>query len=95
MRIWIIEKVTDDTANMIAFCCTQVVEIVDRYDNDCVPEDYKNKLLEFIQNGDTNKTCTKKFTVSSLISLFMILFRGIWTFVFFSFPFNRKKNYFC
>lgn len=43
----------------------QVVEIVDRYDEDCVPSNYSYNKLAFIQSSKTNKTCTKRLIVSS------------------------------
>lgn len=44
----------------------QVVEIVDRYDKDCVPSTYNGSMLEFIQSSETNKTCIKTLTVSAI-----------------------------
>lgn len=40
-----------------------MVEIVDRYDADCIPEPMRNDMLAFIQNTETNKTCTRSLTV--------------------------------
>ncbi|XP_057972110.1 ALA-interacting subunit 1-like isoform X2 [Malania oleifera] len=40
-----------------------VVEIVDRYDRDCVPASYSNNLLAYIQSTETNKTCTRSLIV--------------------------------
>ncbi|XP_020535786.2 ALA-interacting subunit 3-like isoform X1 [Jatropha curcas] len=45
------------------FASEHVVEIVDRYDEDCIPPDYSNNSLEYIQSNKTNKTCTRKLTV--------------------------------
>jgi len=36
------------------FLHTQVVEIEDRYDSDCIPS---NDTIAFIQSSETNKTC--------------------------------------
>uniref|UniRef100_A0A0D9VNT1 ALA-interacting subunit n=1 Tax=Leersia perrieri TaxID=77586 RepID=A0A0D9VNT1_9ORYZ len=38
----------------------EIVELVDRYDANCVPASDK---VEFIQNSDTDKTCTRTLTV--------------------------------
>lgn len=46
----------------------QVVEIVYRYDQDCVPEIYRGNVTSYIQNPLTNKTCIKNVTVSPLFS---------------------------
>ncbi|KAJ4784764.1 LEM3 (ligand-effect modulator 3) family protein / CDC50 family protein [Rhynchospora pubera] len=40
-----------------------VVEVIDRYDADCVPNDMHGKELDFIQNSSTNKTCTRRLTI--------------------------------
>ncbi|XP_058226857.1 ALA-interacting subunit 1-like [Rhododendron vialii] len=45
------------------FASENVVEIVDRYDKDCVPSTYNGSMLEFIQSSETNKTCIKTLTV--------------------------------
>lgn len=45
------------------FASEHVVEIVDRYDEDCVPRNYSYNKLAYIQSSETNKTCTKKLTV--------------------------------
>ncbi|KAK8575839.1 hypothetical protein V6N12_063492 [Hibiscus sabdariffa] len=42
-----------------------VVEIVDRYDDSCVPPNYSNDKLKFIQTADTNKSCVRIFYVKS------------------------------
>lgn len=41
----------------------QVVEIVDRYDVDCIPEQLQNDQLAYIQNSETNKTCIRNLIV--------------------------------
>ncbi|KAJ9549702.1 hypothetical protein OSB04_022245 [Centaurea solstitialis] len=41
----------------------RVVEIVDRYDDECIPDSYSNKSESFIQNKDTNKTCVRTMKV--------------------------------
>lgn len=45
------------------FASEHVVEIVDRYDTDCVPSDFRNDSLQYIQDSKTNKTCTRRLTV--------------------------------
>lgn len=40
-----------------------VVEIIDRYDDGCVPDDYSKNAESFIQNPDTKKTCTRTLKV--------------------------------
>ncbi|XAR54511.1 hypothetical protein NMG60_11029666 [Bertholletia excelsa] len=45
------------------FASESVVEIVDRYDKDCVPQMYKNDMTAFIVSPSTNKTCTKTLTI--------------------------------
>uniref|UniRef100_A0A5B6Z0G3 ALA-interacting subunit n=1 Tax=Davidia involucrata TaxID=16924 RepID=A0A5B6Z0G3_DAVIN len=44
------------------FASEQVVEVVDRYDEDCVPSTFSNKT-EYIINSKTNKTCIRILTV--------------------------------
>lgn len=55
----------------------QVVELVDRYDEACVPSNYVASLQDktrFIQDGVTDKTCTRTLTVSlKFPSEFLIL----------------------
>ncbi|KAI3893540.1 hypothetical protein MKW92_006011 [Papaver armeniacum] len=41
-----------------------VVEIVDRYDADCIPPSKRDNPLSFIQNATYNKSCTRKITVT-------------------------------
>ncbi|KAK1571259.1 hypothetical protein Q3G72_014201 [Acer saccharum] len=41
----------------------KVVEVVYRYDLDCVPSNYTNNKLGFIQNPQIDKTCHKKLTI--------------------------------
>lgn len=45
------------------FASERVVEIMERYDHDCIPANYTKNLLGYIQSTETNKTCVKKFTV--------------------------------
>lgn len=45
------------------FASERVVEIVDRYDEDCVPRNYSYNKLAYIQSSATNKTCTKRLIV--------------------------------
>ena len=46
----------------------QVVEIVDRYDDACVPANMTDNKLAYIQNPNISKECTRTLTVMSLIS---------------------------
>lgn len=41
--------------------CTQIVELIDRYDAECVSA---NDKVGFIQDTKTDKACTRKITVS-------------------------------
>ncbi|KAH7856826.1 hypothetical protein Vadar_005923 [Vaccinium darrowii] len=48
------------------YASENVVEIVDRYDKDCIPSSYSTNtddMISYIQSSTTNKTCIKKFTV--------------------------------
>ncbi|KAG8645349.1 ALA-interacting subunit 3 [Manihot esculenta] len=45
------------------FASESVVEIVDRYDKDCIPSSHSSLPLEYIQNSKSDKTCTRKLTV--------------------------------
>ncbi|KAL3729582.1 hypothetical protein ACJRO7_026674 [Eucalyptus globulus] len=45
----------------------RVVEIVDRYDEDCIPQSFKNKTLGYMQDDKTNKTCTRSLVVPKLM----------------------------
>ncbi|XP_020083659.1 ALA-interacting subunit 3-like [Ananas comosus] len=45
-----------------------VVELVDRYDADCVPQHLRDDKLAFIQNSQTNKTCTRRLIVPKQMS---------------------------
>ncbi|XP_068649867.1 ALA-interacting subunit 1-like [Aristolochia californica] len=40
-----------------------VVEIVDRYETDCIPENARNDKLAYIQNPSTSKNCIRNITV--------------------------------
>ncbi|KAH9738568.1 ALA-interacting subunit [Citrus sinensis] len=44
-----------------------VVEIVDRYDEGCIPPNYSDDMLAYIQNSDTNKTCTRSLKATKLM----------------------------
>ncbi|XP_022777099.1 ALA-interacting subunit 1-like isoform X2 [Durio zibethinus] len=44
-----------------------VVEIVDRYDEGCVPSNYSNDKLAYIQSSRTNKSCTRTLSVPKLM----------------------------
>ncbi|XP_021888033.1 ALA-interacting subunit 3-like [Carica papaya] len=45
------------------FASEKVVEIVDRYDEACVPPTHSKDMVEYIQNGDIDKTCTRSLIV--------------------------------
>ncbi|KAK6921342.1 CDC50/LEM3 family [Dillenia turbinata] len=45
------------------FASEHVVELVHRYDEDCLPSDYSDNALAYIQSTETNKTCTRSITV--------------------------------
>ncbi|KAJ4960893.1 hypothetical protein NE237_020803 [Protea cynaroides] len=45
----------------------RVVEIVDRYDKDCIPENYSKNMVEFIQSNETDKSCSRTLTVPKLM----------------------------
>ncbi|XP_048134495.1 ALA-interacting subunit 3-like isoform X2 [Rhodamnia argentea] len=49
------------------FASQRVVEIVDRYDEDCIPPSFKDRALGFIQDDNTDKTCIRKLTVPKLM----------------------------
>lgn len=40
-----------------------VVEVVDRYDNDCLPDSYATNPESFIQSNKTNKTCVRTLKI--------------------------------
>ncbi|OMO85640.1 hypothetical protein CCACVL1_10065 [Corchorus capsularis] len=44
-----------------------VVEIVDRYDEGCIPSAYANNKLGYIQSSLTNKSCTRTLSVPKLM----------------------------
>ncbi|XP_039060953.1 putative ALA-interacting subunit 4 [Hibiscus syriacus] len=44
-----------------------VVEIVDRYDDSCVPPNYSNDKLKFIQSAHTDKSCVRILAVPKLM----------------------------
>ncbi|XP_076959460.1 ALA-interacting subunit 3-like [Bidens hawaiensis] len=45
------------------FASKRVVEIVYRYDQDCLPEMYRGNATAYIKNSDANKTCIENITV--------------------------------
>ncbi|XAR73615.1 hypothetical protein NMG60_11007646 [Bertholletia excelsa] len=45
------------------FASESVVEIVYRYDKDCIPSNYSNNVLAYIRSFQTNKTCVKRLIV--------------------------------
>ncbi|KAI4389725.1 hypothetical protein MLD38_001922 [Melastoma candidum] len=45
------------------FASQKVVEILDRYDSDCIPATYGWNPVKYIQDANTNKTCTRSFVV--------------------------------
>ncbi|KAK1274017.1 ALA-interacting subunit 5 [Acorus gramineus] len=45
------------------FASQRVVEIVDRYDDNCIPKEFIGDGRGFIQNREANKTCTRSLTV--------------------------------
>ncbi|KAL5721674.1 ALA-interacting subunit 3 [Ranunculus cassubicifolius] len=49
------------------FASQRVVEIVYRYDDQCVPQDFTTKQVDFIKSSDTNKTCVKTLDVPKLM----------------------------
>jgi hypothetical protein len=55
--------------NVYCFFLLQVVEIVDRYDDACVPPNVTDKLA-YIQNATMPKTCQRTLTVMSLAACF-------------------------
>lgn len=49
----------------------QVVEIVDRYETDCIPLPNRTDKVAFIQSS-ADKTCTRKINVSSICTIVFI-----------------------
>ncbi|CAK9169801.1 unnamed protein product [Ilex paraguariensis] len=45
------------------FASEHVVEIVDRYDEDCIPSNSASERLTYIQSTETNKTCIRNLIV--------------------------------
>ncbi|KAM7277090.1 hypothetical protein ACFE04_018956 [Oxalis oulophora] len=45
----------------------QVVEIGIQYDKECIPNNYRNEELSYIQSTTTNKTCTQTVPVSKFM----------------------------
>ncbi|GLT31989.1 hypothetical protein SLA2020_066860 [Shorea laevis] len=46
------------------FASQDVVEIVSRYDSDCIPPNYQNDPVGYIQNATIDKTCNKTLPVT-------------------------------
>ncbi|KAI4333265.1 hypothetical protein L6164_018097 [Bauhinia variegata] len=46
------------------FASNDVVEIVERYDSDCIPDNFKSDKVAFIQNQSNDKTCTRQLNVT-------------------------------
>ncbi|XP_068646905.1 ALA-interacting subunit 1-like [Aristolochia californica] len=46
----------------------RVVEVVDQYDTDCIPENLREDKLGYIQSATTNKTCIRTLTVPKLMN---------------------------
>ncbi|CAN1297854.1 ALA-interacting subunit 1 [Linum perenne] len=40
-----------------------VVEVVDRYDEDCIPSSFGDNAINYIQNSKTNKTCSRTLMI--------------------------------
>ena len=57
---------------------SQVVEIVDHYDQECLPPEYLSDPLTFIKNSKTNKTCSRRLTVSTISILTVGNHIGFW-----------------
>ncbi|KAJ6684170.1 CDC50/LEM3 FAMILY-RELATED [Salix viminalis] len=49
------------------YASEHVVEIVERYDKDCIPPDYRNNSLHYIQTSETDKNCTMTINVPKLM----------------------------
>lgn len=49
----------------------QVVEIVDRYETECIPESHRGDKVKYIQSSE-NKACNRTLKVGSLFSLLMV-----------------------
>uniref|UniRef100_A0A5B6Z023 ALA-interacting subunit n=1 Tax=Davidia involucrata TaxID=16924 RepID=A0A5B6Z023_DAVIN len=50
------------------FASEKVVEVVDRYDKDCVPSTYSKTPLAYIRSTKTNKTCIRSLIVPKKMS---------------------------
>ena len=48
----------------------QVVEVVQRYETECIPAENRTNKVQFIQS-DANKTCTISMTVSPVLAIIM------------------------
>ncbi|CAI8595786.1 unnamed protein product [Vicia faba] len=51
-----------------------VVEIVDRYDNDCVPEEYRGNKVAYVKDNSIPKNCSRFLKINSSSS--MLSFKG-------------------
>ncbi|KAM7280667.1 hypothetical protein ACFE04_007801 [Oxalis oulophora] len=58
------------------FASERVVQIVDQYDKDCVPPNFKNNELAYIQDPTVKKTCTRSFMVGVFIASFAFNFNN-------------------
>lgn len=56
---------------LVVFSLLQVVEIVDRYDDACVPANVTDKLA-YIRNKAIPKTCTRNLTVMGLSACILL-----------------------
>lgn len=52
----------------------KVVEIVDRYETECIPEASMDDKLGYIRNPLSDKTCNRTIRVSSLVNLIHLSF---------------------
>lgn len=56
---------------LVVFSMLQVVEIVDRYDDACVPANVTDKLA-YIRDKAIPKTCTRNLTVMGLYACILL-----------------------
>ena len=49
-----------------------MVEIEERYDRECIPPIYSNHILQYIQSVGTDKTCTRRLTVSPIVRCYIL-----------------------
>ncbi|KAI3958324.1 hypothetical protein MKW98_011012, partial [Papaver atlanticum] len=52
---------------IILHASSKVVEIVDHYDSDCVPANFRENKVGFIRSTNTSKTCIRKIIVRKLM----------------------------